>query len=165
MADMEAFQNLAQTHNLAMVEDCAQAIDSSWLGKKAGTWGELGTFSFQANKTITAGEGGLVMTNDAGLAEKVMALRAFGRFVQNGDFPKTVFRLCFPNPIQQLPALANFRPPYCWPSWISFPHQDERRQANADRLTRGLPEIPGIRPIRREAPVLQTRLLLLSGSL
>ncbi len=151
MADMEAFQKLAKRHNLKIVEDCAQAIDSSWMGKKAGTWGELGTFSFQANKTITAGEGGLVMTNDAALAEKVIALRAFGRSVRNDNTLKRSSAFGSQT-LSSNYRLSEFQAAVLLAQLDKFPHQDERRQANAARLTRGLAEIPGIRPIRREAP-------------
>ena len=151
MADMEAIQTLARTHNLAVVEDCAQAIDSAWLGKKAGTWGELGTFSFQANKTITSGEGGLVMTNDAALAEAVVALRAFGRSVPK----ETSLKRSSAFASQTLSSnyrLSEFQAAVLLAQLDKFTLQDEKRRSNAERLTRGLQEIPGIRHIRREAP-------------
>lgn len=151
MADMEAFQKLAEKHNLKIVEDCAQAIDSSWMGKKAGTWGKLGTFSFQANKTITAGEGGLVMTNDAALAEKVIALRAFGRSIPEDNTLKRSSAFGSQT-LSSNYRLSEFQAAVLLAQLDKFPLQDERRQANAARLTRGLAEIPGLRHIRKEAP-------------
>jgi dTDP-4-amino-4,6-dideoxygalactose transaminase len=152
MADMEALQELAQKYHLALVEDCAQAIDSAWMGKKAGTWGELGTFSFQANKTITSGEGGLVMTDDAGLAEKVIALRAFGRSLQKDSSTLKRSSAFVSQTLSSNYRLSEFQAAVLLAHLDKFPIQDQRRQANAARLTRGLEEIPGLKHIRREAP-------------
>jgi dTDP-4-amino-4,6-dideoxygalactose transaminase len=150
MADMEAIQTLARTHNLAVVEDCAQAIDSAWLGKKAGTWGELGTFSFQANKTITSGEGGLVMTNDAALKEEVVALRAFGRSIQEEASLKRSSAFASQT-LSGNYRLSEFQAAVLLAQLDKFALQDEKRRSNAERLTEGLQEIPGIKHIRREA--------------
>jgi dTDP-4-amino-4,6-dideoxygalactose transaminase len=149
MADMHALGALAREHGLALVEDCAQAIDASWGGRKAGTWGAVGTFSFQANKTITAGEGGLVLTDAPDLAERAVALRAFGR-VKGGAAERSSawssqrlssnYRL---SELQSAVLLAQLE---------RFPSQDARRQANAAHLTQGLREIPGVRHIRLDAP-------------
>ena len=151
MADMEAIQTLARTHNLAVVEDCAQAIDSAWLGKKAGTWGELGTFSFQANKTITSGEGGLVMTNDAALSEAIVARRAFGRSVQQEASLKRSSAFASQT-LSSNYRLSEFQAAVLLAQLDKFTLQDEKRRSNAERLTRGLQEISGIKHLRREAP-------------
>jgi dTDP-4-amino-4,6-dideoxygalactose transaminase len=151
MADMAGFGDLARNHRLLVIEDCAQAIDAIWLGKKAGTWGALGTFSFQSNKTITAGEGGLVMTQDPELAEKVIALRAFGRTSPGA----TAFGRSSSYTSQTLSGnyrLSELQAAVLLAQLDRFPEQDRRRQANARRLTLGLSEIPGIRPVRREGP-------------
>jgi dTDP-4-amino-4,6-dideoxygalactose transaminase len=147
MADMPALKRLADKHNLVVVEDCAQAIDASMEGKKAGTWGDTGTFSFQSNKTITSGEGGVVMTNDPGLAEKIVALRAFGRF-RNKPGVRSSDLTC-----QRLSSnyrLSEFQSAVLLGQFERFPAQDILRQANAARLTQGLQEVPGVRHVRRD---------------
>lgn len=71
--DMDHLYSLAEAYNLRVIEDAAQAIGSTWKGKRIGSFGDLVSFSFQATKNITTGEGGcLVLNNDeeAGLAEK-----------------------------------------------------------------------------------------------
>src|SRR5688572_27840574 len=68
-ADMERINALANTHNLAVLEDAAHAWGSQWDGHGAGTLGRCGTFSFQVSKNITAGEGGALVTDDAELAD------------------------------------------------------------------------------------------------
>lgn len=77
-ADMTAINQIAQTHNLALVEDCAESLGARYQGKATGSIGHLGCFSFFANKMITTGEGGMVTTNDAALAEKVRCFRDHG---------------------------------------------------------------------------------------
>ncbi|MGD2126090.1 MAG: DegT/DnrJ/EryC1/StrS family aminotransferase [Desulfobacteraceae bacterium] len=149
MADMPAMVKLAKRYGLLLVEDCAQAIDSSLGDRKAGTWGNLGTFSFQSNKTLTAGEGGLVMTNDPKLAENVVALRAFGRF-QNRPGVRSSDLAC--QRVSSNYRLSEFQAAILLAQLERFPAQDARRQANAARLTHGIQEIPGLRHIGVDAP-------------
>jgi len=69
MAELSA---IAKRHNIALIEDTAQALGASYDGKALGTIGDVGTFSLQFNKMITAGEGGLVTTNDDALWKRVV---------------------------------------------------------------------------------------------
>ena len=145
MADMPRLKELAESKNLAMIEDCAQAIDAGLNDKKAGTWGDLGTFSFQSNKTLTCGEGGLILTDDSKLAEKVVALRAFGRFREK-DAVRSSDLTC-----QQISSnyrLSEFQSAVLLGQLERFPDDDARRQANARRLTEGIHQIPGLSHIR-----------------
>lgn len=64
IADMDRLMALAHKHDLILLEDCAHAHGSAWKGQPAGTFGLGGTFSFQSSKTMTAGEGGMILTND-----------------------------------------------------------------------------------------------------
>lgn len=76
-ADMEALEKLAYIYNLALVEDCAEGIGAR-IGagmRHVGTFGDAGIFSFYGNKTITTGEGGMIVTNDAALAQDLRHLR------------------------------------------------------------------------------------------
>ena len=147
MADMPQLQAVAAQKNVALLEDCAQAIDAELDGQKAGTWGKLGTFSFQSNKTLTCGEGGLILTNNSELAEKVVALRAFGRFREK-QVRRSSDLTC-----QQISSnyrLSEFQSAVLLGQLQRFPAEDARRQANAERLTQGVEEIPGLRHIRVE---------------
>jgi perosamine synthetase len=78
--DMDPVNAIAKKHNLFVIEDCAEAHGALYNGKKVGSLGNAGCFSFYANKIITTGEGGMVTTNDSGLAEKMRSLKclAFG---------------------------------------------------------------------------------------
>lgn len=68
--DMDAIMAIAKKHNLRVIEDCAQAVGATYKGKYVGTFGDCGCFSFQYHKTITAGEGGMIITNDAKLYDR-----------------------------------------------------------------------------------------------
>lgn len=78
-ADMDAFKALAKKHNLALIEDAAQAHGSEWKGQKVGSIGTAGSFSFQLSKNMSAGEGGAIVTNDDELAEKIWSIHHIGR--------------------------------------------------------------------------------------
>ena len=147
MADMPRLKAVASAKNLALIEDCAQAIDAGLNRRKAGTWGKLGTFSFQSNKTLTCGEGGLILTDDSRLAEKVTALRAFGRFrekqaVRSSDLT------C--RQISSNYRLSEFQSAVLLGQLEKFAGEDLRRQNNAERLTTGIRDIPGLSHIRVE---------------
>jgi perosamine synthetase len=77
-ADMDAIMPIAQRHHLKVVEDAACAFGARYKGIYAGTIGHIGCFSFHARKGITTGEGGMVVTRDRELAEKIRMLSVFG---------------------------------------------------------------------------------------
>lgn len=75
MADMNPLNELAGKFGLAIIEDAAEAHGAEYHGRRAGSIGTMGCFSFYANKIVTTGEGGMVVTNDARLAERARSLR------------------------------------------------------------------------------------------
>ncbi len=78
-ADMKAILKIAKKHGLFVVEDAAEALMSKYKGKFLGTIGNAGCFSFAANKTISTGQGGMVVTNDEKLYAKLKCLKNQGR--------------------------------------------------------------------------------------
>jgi dTDP-4-amino-4,6-dideoxygalactose transaminase len=76
--DMDAVTDIAKRHGLMIVEDCCQACGASYRGKKIGTFGELGAFSLNINKTITAGDGGMVITDNREYFEHAFAMQDQG---------------------------------------------------------------------------------------
>ncbi len=78
-ADMKALREIAEDHKLALIEDAAQAHGAEFMGVKAGALGDTAIFSFYATKNMTTGEGGMVVTNDGGVAERVKLLRDHGQ--------------------------------------------------------------------------------------
>lgn len=79
MPDYDALQAVAQKHGVAIIEDAAQAIGSEFKGKKAGSLGTTGVFSFHGSKTLTTGEGGLLATDRDDLYQRALILRDHGR--------------------------------------------------------------------------------------
>ncbi|MBA3475841.1 MAG: DegT/DnrJ/EryC1/StrS family aminotransferase, partial [Actinobacteria bacterium] len=77
--DLDLLLPLAEKHGLVVIEDAAHAHGSSWRGRPVGALGRVGSFSFQANKNMTAGEGGALLTNDAALAERLWSYVNQGR--------------------------------------------------------------------------------------
>ena len=78
-ADMDAIGDIAERHNLYIIEDAAQGIKVTFKGKHTGSFGDVGCMSFYADKTMTTGEGGMVLTDDDKLAEKCLILKHQGR--------------------------------------------------------------------------------------
>lgn len=68
--DMDAIMAIAEKHGLKVIEDCAQAVGATYKGKYVGTFGDCGCFSFQYHKTITAGEGGMILCRDARIYDR-----------------------------------------------------------------------------------------------
>jgi len=77
-ADMSSIVDIARKHNLAVIEDAAEAHGALYKGEKVGSLGDMGVFSFYGNKTITTGEGGMVVTDNGELAGKIRILRDHG---------------------------------------------------------------------------------------
>ncbi len=78
-AGFDKICEIAEKHNLVVIEDSCEALGSELNGKKTGTFGRLSTFAFYPNKQITTGEGGIILTDDDGLADMCMSLRNQGR--------------------------------------------------------------------------------------
>jgi dTDP-4-amino-4,6-dideoxygalactose transaminase len=77
-ADMEALSRIAETAGVRLVEDAAHAPGASWNGRKCGTFGAVGCFSFFSNKNLPVGEGGMIVTDDDELKERLRLLRSHG---------------------------------------------------------------------------------------
>lgn len=79
LCDMNELMAIGQRHGIPVIEDAAEAIGSIYHGKRAGTIGKFGAFSFHGTKTVTTGEGGMFVTSDPDLYEKVLTLSNHGR--------------------------------------------------------------------------------------
>ncbi len=85
-AEMDVLMELAREHDLVVLEDCAHAHGASWRGQRVGSFGTFGSFSFQASKNMTAGEGGILTTNDKILTERARSVCNQGRRPGGGWF-------------------------------------------------------------------------------
>lgn len=96
VCNMPDIVELARRRDLVVIEDCAESLFSSYDGQYCGTFGHIATFSFHATKTITTGEGGLVVTNDDGCQRQMLLYRSHGlrqRGVYYHEVPGHNFRL------------------------------------------------------------------------
>ncbi|MER5705235.1 DegT/DnrJ/EryC1/StrS family aminotransferase [Micromonospora sp. NPDC002296] len=132
-ADMDAILPLAQRHGLGLVEDTAQSLGATVAGRGAGSFG-LGTFSLYATKNLTTGEGGMITTNDANLADRLRVLRNQGmRQRYQYEVAGHNYRLTDLQAALGIPQLA------------AYGDNVKRRKDNAARLTAGLADVPGLR--------------------
>jgi perosamine synthetase len=79
LCDMDALLDLGTRRGVAVIEDAAEAVGSTWHGRRAGSMGRFGTFSFHGTKTMTTGEGGMFVTDDDALHERVLTMSNHGR--------------------------------------------------------------------------------------
>lgn len=140
-ANLDTILAIARKHNLPVVEDACQAHLGEWRNRKLGTFGQTGCFSFQASKNLTAGEGGMIVTDDAELAEKCFASH-------NNSRPRKAIG-AHPN----LWRGSNFRMSEFHAAILlaqidRLPAQARKRDENGAYLNKMLSEIPGICPAR-----------------
>ena len=137
-ADMGALQEIAQQHQLAIIEDCAQAHGAEYHTKKVGSLSDVGAFSFQASKNLTSGEGGMVTTNDKDIHDRVCAFMNVGRAPGGArwEYPRLGWNY---RPSEYLAAILQVR-------LELLETQTDLRNRNAAYLSNALETIPGITP-------------------
>ena len=147
MADMDAIMALAEKYDLIVIEDCAHAHGAKWNGRGAGTIGHFGSFSLQSSKTLTTGEGGILLCRTPELAAKAASIidcgrpHALGGGPEDGTMDYQVggnYRL---SEIAATLALVGLE---------RFPAQAKEREAMADYMDECLSEIPGIHLLKRD---------------
>ncbi|MEW6457136.1 MAG: DegT/DnrJ/EryC1/StrS family aminotransferase [Acidobacteriota bacterium] len=141
-ADMDAIKEIAEKHNLFILEDAAQAWGSEWKTKKAGAIGNAGIFSFQSSKNISSGEGGIILTDEEDIAKKARSYSNCGRlegriwyehYLMGGNYRMTEF--------QAAVLLAQLE---------RYEKMKKKREENAAYLSKRLAEIEGITPLKRD---------------
>ena len=90
--DIEKIARFCKKRKIALIEDCAHAHGATWNGKRAGAWGIAGVYSFYATKTLTTGEGGMIVTNNESIAEWCKVYRNYGKRITGNrlEFDKTI---------------------------------------------------------------------------
>jgi len=144
-ANMDEMIEISEEHGLLVVEDCAEAHGSEWRGKRVGSIGHLGAFSFQQGKPLTCGEGGFVSTNDEKLAAKCISYANFGRMPGRPVYEHHVvgynMRM---TEIQAALLLSQLR---------RLSQQTEIRYVNGEYLASELEKIGGVSALKRDARV------------
>ncbi len=139
--DLDAILDVSRRRKVPVLEDACQAHLGEWRGRKLGTLGAAGCFSFQASKNLNSGEGGAILTSDDGLAERCWAFHDNAR----------ARRGCPTPPLGGRGAnlrLTEFQAGLLLAQMTRLEQQSKVREENARYLTRQLREIPGIFPAR-----------------
>jgi dTDP-4-amino-4,6-dideoxygalactose transaminase len=152
-ADMGALLDVARKHDLAVVEDAAQAHGATYQGRPVGAIGASGGFSMQSSKNLSAGEGGLFVTNDDALADEACSVRNFGQDVARsdaGDFdlarPLDGGRALDTRRMGSMYRGNEMMAAFARAQLARLPGLTERCQKNARRLAAALAELPGVTP-------------------
>ena len=140
--DLDAILAIARRRNVAVLEDACQAHLAEWRGRKVGSYGAAGCFSFQASKNLNSGEGGAIITNDEDLRERCFAFHnngsGFRSIGSNFTYASGGFNL----------RMAEFTAALLVAQMARIEAQARTRTENAEYLTSMLKEIPGIAPAR-----------------
>lgn len=142
-AEMDAIMALAEKHDLKVIEDAAQAPGAQYRGRYAGTLADIGVYSLNYHKHIHTGEGGVCVTHDPALAERLRMIR---NHAENVVGPKNESNLV--NMIGFNFRLGEIEAAMGRVQLAKLPQLLAGRQRVAERLTRGLADLPGLRPPR-----------------
>ncbi len=134
-AEMDAFMDIAEDHDLYLIEDCAQAHGAEYDGKKGGGFGDIGTFSFYPTKNMTTGEGGIVVSDSEELSERADLIRDHG---QSKKYTHDI--LGYNLRMTNLAAAIGRAQLKRLDDW------NEKRRKNAYKLTSGIEDIDGLVP-------------------
>ena len=137
-ADMDALQALAEKYHLKIIEDSSHAHGSEWKGHKIGSIGDIGTFSFQSGKLMTAGEGGILITNNAEIERQARSIHDCGRMPGEWFYSHYIYGSNY--------RLSEWQAAILSAQLTRLPEQTAVRNRNAALLDRHLPEINGITP-------------------
>jgi perosamine synthetase len=152
-ADMDPIIAIARKHGLAVIEDAAQAHGATYKGRKLGSMGEMGCFSFQGSKNLPAGEGGMVVTDREDLKDRANRFRMFGEDIRESD--KTAFDPSRPlDGVREYNSLmlgwmyrgTELNAALCRSQLARLEASLAQTRRNAAYLTEHLGKIPGIRP-------------------
>src|SRR3989475_256584 len=137
-ADLDRLTKIARDHDIALVEDSSHAHGSEWRGRRIGTFGTAGTFSFQSSKLITAGEGGIINTNDDEVERLARSVHDCGRMPGEWFYSHFIYGFNY--------RLSEWQGAVLRVQLTRLDEQTKRRHQNARVLDKLLCEIPGITP-------------------
>ena len=145
-ANLDAISDVAQRHNLPVIEDAAQAHGAQWRGRPVGAIADVSCFSFQSSKNINSGEGGAVVTDREELADRCWSFKNYGRERLNTVwYGHTTMGTNF--------RMTQFQAALLRSQLIHLEEWAERRTKNAEYLAAGLRDIGGLTPQQADAGV------------
>ncbi len=137
---MDHLMEVANKHNLKVIEDCAHAHGTRFKGKRVGNWGHCGSFSLQASKVLTSGEGGLITCNDDRLAADIYGYIDAGRHIGDYFYAHYSYGSNF--------RISEFNAAICRAQLKKFPVQHKLRNERATYLRKKLNEIDGVKVMK-----------------
>jgi dTDP-4-amino-4,6-dideoxygalactose transaminase len=137
-ADLDALSDLARRKGIALIEDSSHAHASEWRGKRIGTYGVAGTFSFQSSKLMTAGEGGIIISNDDTFERNARSVHDCGRMPGEWFYSHFIYGSNY--------RLSEWQGAVLVAQLGRLEEQTRKRHQNARVLDRELRKIPGITP-------------------
>ena len=153
---MDAIMAIARKHNLRVIEDCAHKHGGELKGRKAGSIGDVGSFSFQLSKLMTAGEGGALTTSDPELFERLDALRNCGRRPENQESADKGAGL-YGSEGDLIQSgnyrITDFQAALLIESLKRLPQQNRFRGENAKYLNSLLAELHGVMPMKNDKEI------------
>ena len=144
-ADMDKIMEIARKHNLYVIEDCAHAHGAEYKGKRVGSIGDIGSFSFQSSKNLCCGEGGAIVSKNQKLADKCWSIQNCGR-LRDGEWYQHYF-------LGGNYRLSQFQAAILNEQMAKLDKQVETRECNATYLSTCLAKIPGIKPLNRNKDI------------
>ena len=142
-ADLDTILAVANKHKLPVLEDACQAHLGEWKGKKLGTVGKAGCFSFQASKNLNSGEGGAVLSDDDAFMDRCFAFHNNGRGRKGGTYKGFSYSTGGANL-----RMTEFQAALLMQQMTRWEEQSKTRDDNAAYLTKQLQEVAGIRPMK-----------------
>ena len=142
-ADMELIMAIAKRHNLIVIEDAAHAHGATYKNRRAGSVGHMGSFSFQSSKNLTAGEGGIIITNDDALAEACRSIHNCVRVPKGVWYEHHVVSGNY--------RLGEFQGAILNAQLDRLEAQTKTRDRNGQYLASRLAKLPGLYPQKRSA--------------
>ena len=137
-ADLDRLLDIARRQKVHLLEDSAHAHGTEWKGRKIGAIGDIGTFSFQASKLMTAGEGGIIITNDDDLERRARSIHDCGRMPGEWFYSHFIYGSNY--------RLSEWHGAVLSQQLSRLDSQAAIRTRNATYLNKALPEIEGITP-------------------
>jgi len=147
VADLDAITSICDAHGLALIEDCAQAHGAAWDGRRVGAWGDVGTFSMQQTKLLTAGEGGAAVTRDERLYRRMYQLRSDGRSRVTSPHPGEMELSMSGEVMGSNYCMSELSAAVLSGQLLELDAQHARRTHNAKLLDSYLEQLPGVTPI------------------
>ncbi len=143
--DFDEILPIIRRYNISLIEDSAHAHGTEWKGRKVGAIGNIGAFSFQESKSLTAGEGGIILTNDLELANRARLIHNIGRIVGRPGYEHYILSSNY--------RMTEFQAALLLSKMNTFPEEVEKKHSNGEYLAEKLRKIRGIHPLKRDSRI------------